>query len=273
MYVQTGVVYADVLFLTNFCADYLCLFVAGRLCGRGGRVRRLIAAAALGGSYAFVPLLLPDLPAAASFCMHAAAGALLCAAAFGVKAGIKKTALTFAAFAATEALLGGLVYGIYGLTSQDAFAAREKSPAAYAAILGVSAAAALCYGLAVRRKKRAAGCTVRIYACGEEIRARLLVDSGNLVTEPFSALPVIVLSHTALPYPLSEPLSGAFPAKIRLIPYRTAKGGGCLYGFRPEKAEIAGGLCKRKPIEAFIGIDTEAAEYSGYDGILPAELL
>ena len=141
MYEQTGVVYADVLFLTNFCADYLCLFIAGRLCGRGGRVWRLITAAALGGGYAFVPLLLPDLPAAAALFLHTAAGALLCAAAFGLRSGIKKTALTFAAFAATEALLGGLVYGLYGLASQDAFFAREKSPAAFAAAANAIAAA------------------------------------------------------------------------------------------------------------------------------------
>ncbi|MBR0230930.1 MAG: sigma-E processing peptidase SpoIIGA [Clostridia bacterium] len=272
MYEQTQTVYADVLFLINFCVDLLCLFIAGRLCGHGARPRRTVAAAAIGGGYSFVPLLLPELPDAAAFAMHVAAGALICAAAFGIKAGIKKTALVFAAFAATEALVGGLVNGVFGLAYGEGAGGRQ-SPAAFAAILAFSALAAALYGLAARRSRKTRCCTLKFRACGETVRARLLVDSGNLVTEPFSALPVIVLSHTALPYPLSDPLGGAFPAQIRLIPYKTANGAGCLYGFRPEKAEIAAPGLKNKEVEAFIGIDTETAEYSGYDGILPAELL
>ncbi|MBO4277894.1 MAG: sigma-E processing peptidase SpoIIGA, partial [Clostridia bacterium] len=220
----------------------------------------------------FVPLLLQDLPAAAALAMNIAAGAAICALAFGIKAGIKKTALTFAAFAATEALLGGLVSGVYGLAYASGAGGRQ-SPRAFACILALAALAALFYGLAARRAKRVKTCGVRIFACGEEINARLIVDSGNLVTEPFSALPVIVLSHTALPYPLSEPQSRAFPAKLRVIPYKTANGAGCLYGFRPDKAELTGFSARRKQIEAFVGIDTESADYSGYDGILPAELL
>ncbi|MBR4799708.1 MAG: sigma-E processing peptidase SpoIIGA [Clostridia bacterium] len=272
MYEQTEAVYADVLFLINFCADFIALFIAGRLCGRAGRAGRLAAAAALGGMYSFVPLLLQDLPAAAALAMNIAAGAAICALAFGIKAGIKKTALTFAAFAATEALLGGLVSGVYGLAYASGAGGRQ-SPRAFACILALAALAALFYGLAARRAKRVKTCGVRIFACGEEINARLIVDSGNLVTEPFSALPVIVLSHTALPYPLSEPQSRAFPAKLRVIPYKTANGAGCLYGFRPDKAELTGFSARRKQIEAFVGIDTESADYSGYDGILPAELL
>ncbi|MBO4277093.1 MAG: sigma-E processing peptidase SpoIIGA, partial [Clostridia bacterium] len=54
MYEQTEAVYADVLFLINFCADFIALFIAGRLCGRAGRAGRLAAAAALGGMYSFV---------------------------------------------------------------------------------------------------------------------------------------------------------------------------------------------------------------------------
>ncbi|MBO4277467.1 MAG: sigma-E processing peptidase SpoIIGA [Clostridia bacterium] len=272
MYEQTETVYADVLFLIDFSVDLICLFIAGRLCGRIGRARRVIAAAVLGGLYSFVPLLLPELPRAAAVAMHIAAGFALCAVAYGFKAGIKKAALTFAAFAATEALVGGLVSGVYGLAFGGAAGSRQ-SPAAFACILAVSGLAALFYGLAVRRGKKVKSCTLRITACGEKISANLLVDSGNLVTEPFSALPVIVLSHTALPYPLSEPQSGAFPANIRLIPYRTGSGGGCLYGFRPEKAEIAFHAGKAKSVEAYIGIDTAAAEFCGYDGLLPAELI
>lgn len=270
MYESGGVIYADALFLINFCVDYLCLFIAGRLTKRGAKVKRLLSGAALGAAYAFFPLAVA-LPFPVSLLSHCAAACAVCAAAFGFRTGAKRFFASVGAFIGTEALTGGLTGGLISLCADGG--AASGSPAGFAAAIAVSGGAAAAYALACRRKKAALSCEICFEAGGESVKARLLVDSGNLVTEPFSALPVIILSHTALPFPLSSPESAEFPLPLRVVPFRTGAGEGCLYAFRPERLEIGSFAGKRRLAEAYIAVDSAAAEFSGYDGILPAELV
>ncbi|MBO4453225.1 MAG: sigma-E processing peptidase SpoIIGA [Clostridia bacterium] len=269
MYFEDGVIYADIYFVINFCIDFLCLFITGRLNRRGAKTLRTLAAALFGSVYAFLPYLFPGLPVYVLLPMHVAAAAVVCMIAFGVSGGAKKFALVLVSFFTTEALMGGLVSGIYGLVSNG----EGLSRAAFAPICVISALAALFYGLICRNKSKTRVCELRFTVAGETVRARLIVDSGNLVTEPFSALPVIVLSHSVLPPPLDSPDVTGYPVAVRMIPFETGAGKGCLFGFRPEKAEVIIPANKPREVKAFIGVDTERASYSGYDGLLPAELI
>lgn len=273
MYIANDVVYADVLFVINFAADFLCLFIAGRINKRGGRLARLISAAAAGGLYAFLPYAAGGIPAPLQITAHLAAAALMVFIAFGTCSGIKRFFLTYLSFAVTAALLGGLMTAVYNLSGGTDGTYFSGGRLKFLFICVISAAAALIYGFVTRNGKKAKSCEVRIYLGGEKIDVRLLIDSGNLVSEPFSALPVIVLSSTALPPPYDMPQSEFFPLPLRAIPITTGAGKGCLYGFRPEKAELIGPAKKPTKIEAYIGIDTVTGSFSGYDGLMPAELV
>ncbi len=272
MYEETTVIYADILFLINFSLDFLCLFIAGRLLNCGGRLWRKLLAAILGGLYSFIPYIV-SFDAFTSLLINLVFGAFICFVAFG-KRDTQRFLLIFGSFMVSSALLGGLITSIYNLSSSYSDGVyREINPLSFCIICLISAMVALSYGLISRRKIHVSSAEIKIYAKNECIRVRLLADSGNLVTEPFSALPVIIVVSGALPKPYDSPESTYFPFPIRIIPYYTGTGKGCFFGFRPDKIELLIPAKKPKRIDAFIGIDTANVSYSGYDGIIPASVI
>lgn len=272
MYAETVVIYSDLLFVINFSLDYLVLFIAGRILNCTSPVWRSLAASVFGGLYAFVPYIY-ELSVAVSLPLHLLSASLICFIAYG-KRDLKKFLLLVGSFIVTSALFGGLITALYSLShsySNGVYA--ELSATSFALICLISAAVTLSYGLICKKKIHTRSATVRIHINGLKIDCNMLCDSGNLVTEPFSALPVIVISHTCLPTPYCDPESEMFPLPIRAIPFSTASGKSCFFGFRPDRIELLTPLKKPKRIDAFVGIDTSSSSYSGYDGIIPACIL
>ena len=272
MYDEAVVIYSDLLFVINFSLDYLVLFIAGRVLNCASSVWRLLSASVFGGIYAFVPYLF-ELSVLISLPLHLLSAALICFIAFGLR-DLKKFLLLVGTFIVTSALLGGLITALYSLShsySNGIYA--ELSATSFASICLLSAVITLAYGLICKRKIHTRSASVKIHINGIKIDCNMLCDSGNLVTEPFSALPVIIISHTCLPPPYCDPESELFPLPIRAIPFSTASGKSCFFGFRPDRIELLTPLKKPKRLDAFVGIDTNSSSYSGYDGIIPACIL
>ena len=265
MYEEMTVIYADVLFFINFFIDALCLFVAGRVCSRAFKVWRMIAAAVFGGGYSFLPFLI-DLPIYFKVPLHICAAFLITLIAFG-SGGAKKNILTLGGFIIACTLLGGAVTAAFGTEVGE-----HARPIVIILICAVAALSLTVYGLIFASGAKAGTARIKVFCGGEIFYFNLLKDSGNLVTEPFSALPVIIVSSSAFPFPFDSPESEAFPYPIRAIPYKTSAGSGCFFGFLPDGIELILKNGKAKKIKAYIGIDTENASYSGYDGLLPASV-
>lgn len=272
MYAEAVVIYADLLFIINFSMDFLCLFITDRLLGCGRRALRLTIASFLGALYGFLPYYINLSPAPLLLGNLVSAGAMILTA-FG-KQPIKHFFRTTAVFLVASALMGGLITAIYNTTGKYHNGIyTEIGAVSFAVICLVSALTALCFGLIFRKKVNTPSAEVCISIKGEKIHARLIADSGNLVTEPFSALPVIILSSSVLPKPYDNPEGEHFPLSVRAIPFSTAAGKSCFLGFRPDKIEII--KLGKKPVsaEAYIAVDTSYNNYSGYDGILPTSIL
>lgn len=272
MYEESIVIYADILFLINFSLDYLCIFIAGLLINCRGAVWRMLIAATAGGLYSFFPYVI-ELPVYLSLPLNLLAAAALCFIAFG-RRDIKKFLLTVGTFVVSSALLGGLITAFYSMSGRYSDGVyTEVDALSFCLICLLSAGIALSYGLICRKKIHTRSAELRIYSGERKFSVRLLCDSGNLVTEPFSALPVIVISASCLPPPYDTPESELFPLPIRIIPFSTGAGKGCIFGFRPDRIELLRPARKPKRIDAFIGIDTENISFSGYDGLLPTAVL
>ena len=112
-----------------------------------------------------------------------------------------------------------------------------------------------------------------IYIDTEPVKVNLLVDSGNMATEPFTSLPVIVLRSVSLPPPLNTPDIESSPIPLRLIPIKTGAGSGLLFGFIPKKVVLRPFFQKEKSVEAAVAIDTKNADFATYDGLLPSSLI
>ncbi len=272
MYAETVVIYADLLFIINFSMDFLCLFITDRLLGCGRKALRLTAASVLGALYGFLPYSV-NLPPAIIILGNLASAGLITLTAFG-KQDLKRFFRTTAVFMVSSALMGGLITAIYNsLGRYHNGVYTEIGAVSFAVICFISALTALCFGLIFRKKINIRSAEVYISIKNQKIRARLIADSGNLVTEPFSALPVIILSSSVLPKPYDNPESEFFPLSVRAIPFSTASGKSCFLGFRPDKIEIIKLGKKPTLAEAYIAVDTSGNNYSGYDGILPISIL
>ena len=130
-------------------------------------------------------------------------------------------------------------------------------------LLPLSAAFLLVFPALDRRLPAASYASVSIGVSGQHVRLTALVDSGNLLRDPLTALPIIVCSRRAL-----MPLDPAH-RRLRLLSVRTAAGSALMPVFRPDSIRL---LCGNKwqNISALIGIAPE--EYDGFQALVPSSL-
>ena len=268
---EVVIIYADVLFLISFAVDFLCLLLSGRLVSLPPKALRLIGGAALGGVYSFADFWMAELPQYVVIPIHFAAAVLICAVAYKTRT-FKGLLRVSAVFILTCAVLGGIVSALFSLSERFGGVPSGALPFIVAILLAATAAG--IYAALHKKKQNIHSIRAEITVRERVIPVNLLVDSGNLVTEPFSGLPVIVLSAAVLPAELGTPSlerEGAVP--WRAIPIRTSAGSGLLYGLIPDEVLLCPFFEKKRPVNAAIGIDLENAAFAAFDGLLPACLL
>ncbi len=229
---------------------------------------RAVAASVMGGGYVFVPFFL-ETADWLSFLLHLSVAVLMVFVAAGWN-GKKDFLKFFGSFFAIQFLVGGAVSGV-----QNLFGHSISAPSAQglAGAFCISLAAAAGYALLFRKRTGAKSVLTKIHCLEKCLTLSLLIDSGNLMVEPFSALPVILVSHSALPPPLDNPDPMHYPLPLRAIPFRTASGNGILFGFLPDKIQLASGGNKKRSVEAYVAVDTSNTDFSGFDGLMPQCLL
>lgn len=129
-----------------------------------------------------------------------------------------------------------------------------------------------------RLEFRSGECSARIRLQGNIRLLRLICDTGNLLTEPFSGLPVIVAKRNSLGsvipqgFPSEGCCEGGFStdtsvSNLRVIPYSAVGGEGLLCAFRPESVELSFGGKKRRHVECYVAV-SDRMDDSEYDGII-----
>lgn len=276
------VVYADLLFFINFLIDGLCLSVSALVLGRGLRLPRLAAGAALGGLYAVFAVWLPVDNPLFLVPLHLLAAFLICLAAFG-RQSAKADAANTLCFFVVSALLGGIIYAVYSVCGRyayygGAFYAELSAPALIAGACAASTIAAVCL---IKAKTRAVSKYADLILTfrGKECVLHCLCDSGNLLVCPYTALPVAVIGLNAAKKLFSGEELDALketPAMkdVRPLPASGIGGSALLPSFVPEEARTkAFGNGKYKNVRLCVAIRLTNDDFGGSDGILPPCLL
>lgn len=262
------ILYADVLVFLNFALDFLCLCICAKVASRRFIGWRVVLGALAGAIYSLTSVAFSTFPWAIQFLLHLLAAGLLCLIAFPSRGMHWKTfGKTLFVFLFTEAGMGGMITAAY-------YIGRRRATAA--GVIGLAllfGGALVLYGLYCRKKVYARNMKIEVTFGETRVQADVLVDSGNLVTEPFSALPVVILSAAVLPAPLNKPDLESSPVPLRAIPIRTGTGLGLLYGFIPDSITLCPPFEKHRRVDAVIGIDTDNTDFAGCDGLLPGALL
>ena len=226
------VVYADLLFLLNFIANYLLLLAAGRMAGAALRRWRIGLGAAAGALYA-VLVFLPGLTWLAHWLCKLAAGVLMTLIAYGGERYLLRVAVLF--FGASAALAGAVLgLELLGNVSLTLDHGVFYSQLDIRLLLLLFVACYFVLSLFFRRVGRHGGELVglEIALNGGVVALTALRDTGHTLTDPATNRPVVVVYWQALskllpdwadadtPIASLERCHAAGSRQARLIPYR-----------------------------------------------------
>jgi stage II sporulation protein GA (sporulation sigma-E factor processing peptidase) len=264
-------VYADVLFIINFCMNLVVLCVCKRLLSCGGKRWRIAVSAAVGGVYS-VCVFFPDISFLYTFILKAAVSAAMVWFSFPTKSA-KAFFLRLGTFYLASFVLGGACMALMYMTDvggktgailkNGAFYMQLPfrsvilaSVGAYLLIISVSDAIKRIRG------RRLYDVTIRL---GENIVAsRGMVDTGNSLTEPVTKRPVPVAQWSVV--------SGLLPAgctkdnfiryvppeRIKLIPCKSAgKENGVMWAVRADEMSFADKVVEKPLVGIYEGVLSE----------------
>ena len=279
------VVYADVLFLVNFSADYLVLLTVGKL--RRIRLRRirLILGSLLGALYAVPALvLIPTYPLLLLSVLLSGAALLLVGLGFS---GWRRFFSCLLLLYLVSFLYGGAISVLFSLFvrlfGQNPLAGDTGGKVLVFLVLFLSSSAlsALSRRLRTGGAPREIGCRITV---GETTRnLTLMTDSGCLLREPMTGRAVVLLSARAaeglVPPALFTTEEGIEPIlsyeekkRYYLIPYQTVSGKRLMHGYRPDVALIGEGR-RRREEALLIGLVRDSSGIpDGCDGIVSSEI-
>ena len=283
-------IYADILFAVNFSMDFFALYVTNFMLKLRFSLKRCIASAILGAIYGVISVV-TELGFAVGLVATATVGIFMCVILNGYS-GIKLLAKEITVFLSANMLIGGgmtVVYEYFNahggadniLIYGSAETLDAQLPAAIFIVAGgVISVILLCFSRGISRSGTAKRAVLRIEHNGRSVTSFALTDSGNLLTEPISGLPVIILRKATASRLLEPSMIAALTElkytdalsmgnKFRFILYESVSGKGMLAVFMPERIEVNG-----VSVAAWIGIsDKISGKINGVDeAIVPSSL-
>lgn len=286
------VVYGDVLFLVNFSIDFLVLFMAGYFLHIKRRPFRLLLAALVGGIYGVV-ILLPALSWWGTLLVHFFMAFCLCLIAYA-PIGRRMFFSLFLSFFGAALLLGGALTAFYSFlatvfeASGTNAVTSEKKAEMFLFYAAISALVLFVGGRVLAKRKNRREVMVEVWEGEKSTTFCGLVDSGNLLADPLSGKPVILVRRKeALSLIPGEALRSlergaderSLPIhlrrKIRVILARGAVGQQVLLGYLPDDIYLYGRDREKNKyaVDAILAVaEQEAKDFGGYAGIVPASL-
>lgn len=267
-------IYLDILFCVNFIIDYMILVTVKKFLYLSCRLRRLILGAAVGGLSSFV-ILLPPMPSGFSMIISFASACFVIGSAF---APLTKKVFLKAAGVFFLISFGycGIMIAIWLLFTPDILVIRNSSVYIAISPLVLVVTSLFCYvimqvilRITGKGKPEHMICTVKMLYNGREITFKGYTDTGNILKEPFSGIPVIVAKKSLF---RGEFCGDKFDMGMRLIPFSSVGGDGLLQAFKAENISIITQGMKRKVI-AYIALCDDSKITGEEDAVIPFELI
>ena len=268
-------IYVDTFFIVNFLTDLACLAACKGILSLPAPKKRLAAGAAVGALFSLTVLWTG--PSRWTVLAAWTAGPLISLlVAFG-KQRLPRLALSWSVCLGGAFAAGGTVQALTSLVGE---LTGEKKAALTAIMLGatVTFTAFRLFAKSAAAKISQARATVKITAFGKTKRMIGLCDSGNLLREPISGFPVLILSKTGAvdlvpagyAHDQSPPDSNFFA-----VPLKTISSSRLIYGFKPDSVSVSGAL-RRKPRvtdRVIVAFDDKNEDFSGCGCLVPSQLL
>ncbi len=279
-------VYGDLLFCVNFSMDFLCFYLTAKLLHRRLPLWRTVFASAIGGVYAVAALLIRTSGALALIFDLAVCVCMNCAVFCQKKLRPWRLLLCAAVYFAVSAALGGCMSALYSLFNRaDAAGGQDGGTGAgtvgFFLLAAVAALITLLGGRFFRRSAAGTHCRIEVTLAGKRAATDAFVDSGNLLREPLSGLPVVVMDPGVAEALLGrrgcdELLAGRMPAdlgaRLRPVPSTGATGKKLLIAVRPDTVTVTDEKGRSHSVQAYFVL-TELPGADRCHALISPELL
>lgn len=293
-------IYIDVVLLENLIMNYIILFTTGLVMKIKTKHIRLILASLLGAIYSVIAYA-GILKAYSSMILKFILSIIIVFVAYNPQS-VKRLCKTLLLFYLTSFVFGGAAFAlIYIVKPQDIIMKNGLFLGTYplkTVMLG--AIIAFCVIIAAfsvvknRISKKALFCEIEIKVNGKIVKTKAMVDTGNLLKEPITNTPVVVVESTLLYecipkeilYNLENIIGGDFEkvpnnikeqyiSKLKLIPFSSlGKTNGMLLGIKADYIKIRTDEQETEKNNVIIGIyDKSLTKRGEYQALIGIELL
>lgn len=279
-----SVLYADVLFFINFSMDFISLYITMRLLHRKVGLLRFFAAALLGALYGVLQVVF-ETPRLVTVAFSLAVSFLMIIITVGKSVGLKIYLKYTVILWGISALLAGGVTLICTLGSPEGLTAVNSRGQSSMFVLAAGAFLALFIVRTFFSSPKAESCEIELHIFGTKIISGALIDSGNLITEPISGLPVIFVSKKTVAkhydgadldilygdVSQADALSPDTRRRVRIISVKRVGETRLLFGLMSCETILCVGKEKKRVNACIVIEDTDG--YGGHGALLPSVLL
>lgn len=259
-------VYADIYFVLNFVADLLICLICSKILHLKTNMPRILGASFAGALGAIAELVAGKMLVSLllTFLLPAVMIFIL-----SEKTGIPFYIKSYVLIFGTSFVMGGIIFSLSQRMSENG---AKKIP-----FLILFAALFICfyYFDIFNTESRIKSVEIEVKKDRKTEKYKLLCDTGCLVREPFSGLPVILLSPRSFDrlFCQKDMLDTEFCVryKKRPVPIKTATGSTVIFAVMPD--EITYILKNKKYSCSAMVARAENDSFAGYDGIFPENLI
>ena len=293
-------IYIDVVFIENLIMNYIILFATSIIIKIKVKHIRLILASILGAIYSIIAYM-SILEMYSSVILKIILSVIIVYIAYNPQ-NVKNMWKYLVIFYMTSFVFGGAAFAlIYIVKPQDILMKNGLFLGTYplkTIILGTIVAFVVIVAsfklVKSKISKKDMFCTIKININKVEIETKAMIDTGNLLKEPISNTPVIVVEHTLL-YDcmpkeilnnlenilggdfenISEEVKNKYISKLKVIPFSSlGKQNGMLIGIKTEEVTVINDENENKINNVIIGIYNKSLTKRGeYRALIGIELL
>lgn len=293
-------IYIDVVLIENILMNYIILFTTGLILKIKIKHLRLILASFIGAIYSIIAYM-GILEIYSSIVLKIILSIIIVYISFNPQ-NIKKLWKDILIFYMVSFVFGGAAFAlIYIVKPQDILMKNGLFLGTYplkTVLLGAIVAFIIIITaftvVKTKISKKDMYCQIKIKINGKYIKAKTMIDTGNMLKEPITNTPVIIVEHTLLyecmPKEIlnnleniiggdfsqvPEDIRKKYISKLKLIPYSSlGKQNGMLIGIKPETVKIITDEQEEERKNVIIGIYNKSLTKKGeYRALIGIELI
>ena len=294
-------IYLDVVLIENLCMNYIILFATGYLLKKKISHIRLILSGLLGGIYSILAYI-EVLEIYSNFILKIILSIVMVYIAYNSKT-LKNILKELLFFYLTSFVFGGCAFALlYFIKPQEIIIKNGTYVGTYplkiailGGIVGFATTAISFHFVKKRFTRKDMYCNIKIYFRQKYIETIALLDTGNMLKDPITSMPVVVVEKEILKNILPEIIlnnlnkiiGGDVPkevyedenleyiTKFRVIPFSSiGKENGMLLGFKTDKVEVNDQSNIEEIKNVIIGIyESKLSKKNQYSALIGLDLL